>query len=47
MVSRLFLARSFGALHHDDKSEWIDQAHRLLPKDQPLLAWLAQVLDDP
>jgi hypothetical protein len=47
MVCHLSLGQSFGALHHDGKSAHLNQAHRLMPKGQLLLALLAQVLGDP
>jgi hypothetical protein len=47
MVSHLSLGQSFGALGHVYIPERSNQAHRLMPKGQPLLALLAQVLGDP
>jgi hypothetical protein len=45
-VSHLSLVQSFGASHHDDTSEHLDQAHQPMPKGQLPLALLAQVLGD-
>jgi hypothetical protein len=46
MVCRLSLIQSFAALPHAYIPERLSQAHQPMPKGQPLLALLAQVLDD-
>jgi hypothetical protein len=46
MVCHLSLGQSFGAFDHDGRLAHSNQVHRLMPKDQPLLALLAQVLGD-
>jgi hypothetical protein len=47
MASHLSLVQSFGALPHAYIPERSNQVHRPMPKGQPLLALLAQVLGDP
>jgi hypothetical protein len=46
-VCHLSLSQFCGALTHAYIPARSNQAHQLMPKGQPLFAWLAQVLDDP